>query len=194
VLFSAFYALVPTTLNPNFVHNTRQLRLLSVLLPACVAGLPRAAAPFPPATSIGKPIFTIDEQSAVKKAAMQLFTHTSKLQARWVTTRAQLLLPPHLSSCINSSRNSSSLSPSSITQLLHAQVQPVSCSNSSTRWHHSAVVAAAAEAVEAAAAAEDEQQPAGDWTVLNFYHLVDIADPEEVRSFLLGLWAAAYPL
>jgi hypothetical protein len=56
------------------------------------------------------------------------------------------------------------------------------------------VVAAAAAAAAAAAdtaevvaaggadAAVDEQQPAGDWTVLNFYHLVDLADPEEVSS------------
>jgi hypothetical protein len=48
---------------------------------------------------------------------------------------------------------------------------------------------AAADTAEAAAAggadaAADEQQPAGDWTVLNFYHLVDIADPEEVSKVL----------
>ncbi|KAF6265177.1 hypothetical protein COO60DRAFT_1119106 [Scenedesmus sp. NREL 46B-D3] len=137
---------------------------------------------------------------------MQLFNHTSKLQARWVTTRAQLLLPLHLASCINSSHNSSSPSPSGITQLLHTQVQPFSCcsssSRSSRRWQHSTATAAVAEAAAAAAAAEtaeeaasggaaaaeDEQQPAGDWTVLNFYHLVDIADPEEVllrhKSFI----------
>jgi hypothetical protein len=124
---------------------------------------------------------------------MQLFNHASKLQARWVTTRAQVLLPPHLATCINSSRNSSrnssSLSPSSVPQLLHAQVQPFSCCSSSRRWQHSVVAAAAAAtaAAEAAAAGGDaaaagEQQLAGDWTVLNFYHLVDIADPEEVSS------------
>lgn len=123
---------------------------------------------------------------------MQLFSHTSKLQARWVTTRAQVLLPPHIASCINSNRNrnSSSLPSSSISQLLHAQVQPVSCCSGSRRWQHSVAAAAveAAEAAEeaaaggAAAAVEGEQQLAGDWTVLNFYHLVDIADPEEMLA------------
>lgn len=177
------------------MYPRRQLRPLIGLLPACVAGLPLAFGLFSREATITGPLVHIHCSQGSQNAVMQLFNHASKLQARWVTTRAQVLLPPHLASCINSSRNSSSMSSSSISQLLHAEVQPVSCCSGSRRWQHSIAAAAveAAEAAEeaaaggAAAAAAGRQQLAGDWTVLNFYHLVDVSDPEEVSC---QLWCA----
>jgi hypothetical protein len=43
----------------------------------------------------------------------------------------------------------------------------------------------------AAAAAADDAGQQGSWAVLNFYHLVDISDPDEVRAACTGTAAAA---
>eukprot|EP00878_Enallax_costatus_P013237 GHUV01013838.1.p1 GENE.GHUV01013838.1~~GHUV01013838.1.p1 ORF type:complete len:497 (+),score=171.69 GHUV01013838.1:611-2101(+) len=111
---------------------------------------------------------------------LQAQSHT--VQARSVATRA---LQPVARSALSSSVLKVHTAQASL--LPHHAGSSVSSSSHSSRcsssWSPRAAVTTSA-AAEAAAAATAEQQAAveGEWSVLNFYHLVDIADPDEMLA------------
>lgn len=113
---------------------------------------------------------------------MLLQAHSQTVQARSAATRALQPLPR--TALPVSAPKSHTLSPCLLQQHASSPVSSCSpCSSSSSGWTaRSAVTASAAAEAEAAATADHQQQPAveGEWSVLNFYHLVDIPDPDEV--------------
>lgn len=125
---------------------------------------------------------TTADTAATAAMLLQGPSHTVQAKARPVSKRA--LQPvariPLFSTALKTHTTQASL-----------RQQPGSSSGSSSShssecssgWSpRSAVTTSAAAEAAAAASAQQQQQQAteGEWSVLNFYHLVDISDPDEV--------------